>query len=682
MQNISQKIIGAEHLTEVIAYLKNADKFIRQGEIPRALEEIMHAREKNPTIMYARAYEEYVRSVLLKQTDLSDNGVGTQSKETIIEQLMPTLEKILDLAIKEVKRSAVTAYKQKEVYALQRQQEEEQKNEEQLRKAALAKKIADYLKRGRELEAHSDHHNALNEVARAFMLDPTDERIQQIEEEIKASQERHNRMEDEERARRQKEDEKRREQLFELWRQQRDQEKDQELRKREEAHKQARSQKIREYMQTARSLFAEQKLEEAVSQLAFVMVLDPLNEEVLDLNWKIREAQTRKNDEHLAKRRQMIEEDRKREDSIRAAVVKSLAKAKEYLELRKYGEALRVITQAYFIDPSNEEVIALEKQIMAEEEESIRREEEERKRHDEERRRRQESELHRLAIEQQKREQIRERVETEAKLLRDEEEVLLFLSKARGYVSQGSFDEALNHIAQAFKINPFDAEIAKLQREILDAQKKLKQQKRSASMPAMDQFEAGDEATAAIVKQHIQTAKQLRSSLKYKEALDEIAQAYRLDPLNEDLFALEGEIQQDFLKYEEEQKKEEETSKTSQGIKKSLAMAREALSRESYTEALGWVDYAMSFDMQRYETLQMRDEIERAQRKLEEQKANEDKELVIQFHLSKAMEFISENRLFEAIFEVDLALRLNPHHTGALALRKKLSETRGESVTV
>jgi tetratricopeptide (TPR) repeat protein len=678
MQNISQKIIGAEHLTEVIAYLKNADKYIRQGEINQALDEIMRAREKNPTIMYARAYEEYVRSVLLKQTDLSDNGIGTASKESIIEQLLPTLEKILDLAIKEVKRSAVTAYKQKEVYALQRQQEEEQRTEEQLRSSGLAKKIAVYLKRARELEAHNDYHNALNEVARAFMLDPTDERILQIEEEIKISQDEYNNREEKERAVRQKEEEQRRETLFELWRRERDQEKNQELKKREEAYKQARTQKIREYLQIARSLFADKKLEEAVSQLAFVMVLDPLNEEVLDLNWKIREAQTKQNEEHIEKRKQQIEEDKKREESIKAAVAKSLLKAKEYLEQQRFGESLRVITQAYFIDPSNEDVIALEKQIMIEEEETLRREEEERKRSEDERLRKQEAELHRLAIEQQKREQIRERVETEAKLLRDEEEVLLFLSKARGYVSQGSYDEALNHIAKAFKINPFDAEIAKLQREILDGQKKAKQQKRSS---IIEPDSLGDEATNAIIGQHLQNAKRLRASMKYKEALDEIAQAYRLDPMNEDLFALEGEIQQDFLRHEEEQQKLEESSKMSQGIKKSLAMAREALSRESYAEALGWVDYAMSFDMQRYETLQMRDEIERAQRRLEEQKANEDKELVIQFHLSKAMECISENRMFEAIFEVDLALRLNPNHTGALSMRKKLSETRGESVS-
>lgn len=678
MQNITQKIIGAEHLTEVIAFLKNADKYIRQGDIHHALEEIMRARDKNPTIMYARAYEEYVRSVLLKQTDSS--SADAPSKEAVIAQLMPTLEKILDLAIKEVKRSAVAAYKQKEVFALQKQQEEEQRHEEQLRSASLARKIADYLKRARELEAHGDYRNSLNEVARAFMLDPTDERILQIEEEIKTAQDRQDRQEEADRAEHQKEEELRRVQLFAQWKIQRDVEREEEMRKREEAHKQARAQKIREYLQEARSLFAEKNVEQALSQLAFVMVLDPLNEEVLDLNWKIREAQTRTSEEHIAKRQQQAEEDRKRAESIRVAVTKNLEKAEEFRAQGRFGEALRVITQAYFIDPSNEEVIAFERRIMAEEEEALQREDEQRRRTDEERRRKQEAELHRIAIEQQKREQIRERVETEAKLLRDEEEVLLFLSKARGYVSQGRYDDALSNIAKAFKINPFDGEIAKLQREILDAQRKTKQQQRIGTHPAMESSPSDDEATAAVIHQHILKARQLRSANQFKEALDEIAQAYRLDPMNEDLFALEGEIQQDFLKYEEEQQKEEESSKKSQGIKKSLAMAREALSRESYSEALGWVDYAMSFDMQRFETLQMRDEIERAQRKLEEQKANEDKELVIQFHLSKAMEFMSEHRFFEAIFEVDLALRLNPKHPGASALRKKLSETRGETV--
>ena len=678
MQTISQKIIGAEHLTEVIAYLKNADKFIRQGDIQSALDEIMHAREKNPTIMYARAYEEYVRSVLLKQTE--ERGQEEGAKESVIQQLMPTLEKILDLAIKEVKRSAVSAYKQKEVYALQKKHEEDQRQEEILRGKGIAKKIADYLQRARQREAQQDFRNALNEVARAFMLDPTDERILQIEEEIKTAQEDHDRREASLNSIKGQEENKRREQLLGQWQFLREQEKEQEIRKKEEAYKQARSQKIREYLQIARGLFGDNRVEEALSQLAFVMVLDPLNEEVLSLNWKIREAQNKKQEENIALKKQQQEEEKKKAEMIRITVQKNLEKAEEYLSQKKFSEALRVITQAYFIDPTNEDILTCEKKILVIEEETLRIEGDKQKLAEDERRRKQESELHRLSIEQQKREQIRERIDVESKLLRDEEEILLFLSKARGYVSQGNYDDALRQIAQAFKINPFDEEIAKLQREILDGQKKAKLLKKPSLQMLVEPESASDHQTAETIRQFIENAQKFRGESRYQEALDEIAQAYRHDPMNESLFSLEGEIQQEFLQYEEKQQREQESFKMDQGVKKSLAMAREALSREAFSEALGWVDYAMSFDMKRFETLQMRDEIERSQRQMEEKKSNEDKELVIQFHLSKAMEFMSEKRTFEAIFEVDLALRLNPNHKGAASLRKRLNELSNESV--
>lgn len=681
MQNLSQKISGAEHLSEVITCLKNADKYIRQGEIDRALQEISRAREKNPTIMYARAYEEYVRSAQQRFFQEYGENPGTSQQDTFLH-LMPTLEKIMDMAVKEVKRSAISAYKQKEVIALQQKQEEEQQKDEESRTIGLTKKIAQYLKRARELEANKDFHNALNEVARAFMLDPTDERNQQIEEEIKASQEKYNLIQQEEEKRQTIAEKERREKLYAQWQQEWARQKSLEEQKKDEARKQARSQKIREYLQIARRLYSEDKIEDALSQLAFVLVLDPLNEEVLDLNWKIREAQNKKSEQRLAEKQLQKEEEQKRLETIRTTIEKSLKKAYEYLSLQKYSEALRVITQAYFIDPTNDEVIACERMILAAEDEAFQREEEERKRTEEERRRKQESEMYRLVIEQNKREQLREKIDVESKLLRNEEEVLLCLSKARGYLSQASFDEALNQIAKAFKINPFDEEIAKLQREILDAQKKAKLVSKTSLSFTFESDQSTDIVTREAIKIHLAKAKELRNSQRYQESLDEIAQAYRHDPMNEELFALEGEVQQEFLQFEAQQHAEQESTKTNQGVKKSLAMARECLSRDAYAEAIAWVDYAMSFDMKRLETLQLRDEIERAQRKLEEQKANEDKELVIQFHLSKAMELMSESRISEATLEVDLALRLNPNHKGVLAIRKKLNETGKNSVSV
>jgi hypothetical protein len=675
MQNISQKIIGAEHLTEVIAFLKNADRFVRQGDVHRALDEIMRAREKNPTIMYARAYEEYVRSVILKQGDPVDNGAqGAQAQQAVINSLLPTLEKILDLAIKEVKRSAVSAYKQKEMLAIQYNQQQEERRDEQRRTSGLKKKISDYLNRAKAFESGNDFHFALNEIARAFMLDPTDERIPQVEEQIKASQEKFQLNDNSDDNRKQEVDHRLREHLFAEWQRQRSNEKKLEEQKREEAYQQARTQKIKQYVHQVRSLYSENKIEDALSQLAFVLVLDPLNEDVLELNWKIREAQTKKHEEKLEQKKQEVEAEQKKLETVRLAIQKNLDKAEELLQLSRFSEALRVVTQAYFIDPSNEEVVALEKRILEIEEQSIQREEEIQRQHDEDRRRKQESELHRLAIQQKKREQIRERVDAETKLLRNEEEVLLCLSKARGFLGIANFEEALSQIGKAFKINPFDEEIAKLQREILEAEKKAKLARKSVMNLNVEPARPTSEASQALIQEAIIKAQDLRKSLQFQDALHVIAQAYRHDPMNEDLFALEGEVQQEYLKYDEQQQAELASSKNNQGIRKSLAMARESLSREAFGEALAWVDYALSFDMKRMDTLQLRDEVERAERLHEEKKSNENKELVVQIHLSRAMELISENRVFEAVLEVDLALRLNPTHYGALELRRRLSE--------
>ena len=675
MQNISQKITGAEHLTEVIAFLKSADRFVRQGEVNRALDEIMRAREKNPTIMYVRAYEEYVRSVALKQGDPLESGVeGTQAQQTVINNLLPTLEKILDLAIKEVKRSALSAYKQKEMFAIQHHQQQQERNEEHLRTSGLVKKISDYLGRAKKFETGQYFHFALNEVARAFMLDPTDERIQQVEEQIKDSQEKFQQNVDLENKQKQDIEHRLRKQLSEEWQRQRTEEISLEEKKKSEAYQQARSQKIKQYVHQVRSLYSENKIDDALSQLAFVLVLDPLNEDVLELNWKIREAQTKKHEEKLAQQKQEVAAEQKKSEAIQTTIRKNLDKAEELLLSQRFSEALRITTQSFFIDPSNEKVVAFEKKILEAEEQWIQRDEESRKQLEEDLRRKQESEIYLLAIQQKKREQIRERVNAESELLHTEEEILLCLSKARGFLSIFNFKEALAHIGKAFTINPFDEEIAKLQREILDSERKATLSRKTALNQNVEPVKPPSDGSMELIQEAITKANELRTSLQYQDALHIIAQAYRHDPMNEELFALEGEIQQEYLKYDEQQQVELASSKNNQGIRKSLAMARESLSREAFSEASAWADYALSFDMKWMETLRLRDEIEKAERMFEEKKTNEGKELEIQSHLSCAKELISENRVFEALLEVDLALRLNPSHTGAIIMRNEFSE--------
>lgn len=670
MQNTSQKIIGAEHLTEVIVFLKNADRFIRQGEITRALSEIARARELNPTIMYARAYEEYVRSAIAKpgdSTDIHDDPAVAQ--KTIIDNLLPTLEKILELALKEVKRSALSAYKDKEMLAIQQGREKESQNEERLHTEGIEKKISDYLNRARYFKSKGDFHFALNEISRAYLLNPTDERIKQIEEQVKVTQEQNQEKDNLENTQQLSSEIQQREQLLAELHDTRAEEK-----LKEESYQQARSQKIKQYVHQVRSLFAENNIDDALSQLAFVSVLDPLNEDVLELNSKLREAQNKKHEESLAIRQLEDEAEQKKAEASRLIVQKNLEKAEELLKLERFTEALRLTTQAYFIDPANEKTVALEKKILELEEESIQREETLRKQQEEERRRKQEFDLHRLSIQQKKREQIRDRIESETKFLRNEEEVLLCLSKARGFLGISNFEEALAQIGKAFKINPFDEEIAKLQREIIDSEKRAKLSRRFGSRTINEDVKLSNETAAKIIQESIVKAQELRKSLQFQEALNVITEAYRHDPMNEVLFGLEGEIQEEYLRYDQQQQADLLSSKNNQGIRKSLAMARESLSREAFGEAFAWVDYALSFDMKRADTLQLRDEIEKAEIVFEKNKEARNKEAIVQKHLEYASKRIDDGKIIEAMLEVDIALRTDPIHNGAIGLRKRLEE--------
>jgi tetratricopeptide (TPR) repeat protein len=679
MDKLSSKIAGAEHLTEVIAFLQNADKFVRNGNVENALNEILKAREKNPTIMYTRAYEEYIRLILQRHKEQEEEGITTpESRKAIITDLLPTLEKILDIAIKEIKRSAASAYKEKMVISLQRKRDEELKKEELQRTELLQTKISAYLSRAKSYQTRNDFHSALNEIARAFMLNPTDDRIIQAEDQTRNQQDEFAEREQQKLLHQQHEDQQRRQHLFDEWNNQRFKQREVQTAKEEEEQKLARANKIREYLQEVRKHFSEGKIEVALSELAFVLVLDPFNEEVLGLNWQLREAQKKQHENTIAQKEKTLEEETLRKEAINKGIKKNLHRAEQYLAENRFSDALRIITQAYFIDPTNEEITDCENRIIAAEEEINHKIEEDRKRHEESLLRNQEAALHRITIAQQKREEQREKNEIESRLLREQEEILLYISKARGFYTHGRYEEALAQAALAFKIYPLNGEVIQLQEEILEAQKKFKAVRKGFPELIRREEQRTDDQTLELIRKHIEKAQRFRKEHLYQQSLDEIAQAYGHDPMNEELFTLEGEIQQEFLKYEEQIKIEQDLAEKNSAIKKSLATVRECLAKRSFSEALAWLDYTLSFDMYRPETLELKMEIERAMRQDEDRKANEDKELVIQFHLSRAMEFVSEQRYSEATLEVDLALRLNPNHPSALMIKSQIKGSQQE----
>ena len=213
-----------------------------------------------------------------------------------------------------------------------------------------------------------------------------------------------------------------------------------------------------------------------MSELAFVVVIDPLNEEVLSLERKIHDAQEEEQAEQLEQYRRREEEQRKKREAIITAIQKHIENAEQLASQKKWSEALRVITRAYVLDPVNEALQACEKRIQSAQEEELSVAEEQRRLMEETVRQQQEEELRRFEQAERERAVLGESAETEAKRRADKEKVFLYLTKARGYMSDGRYEDALGEVALAFIINPFDEDVKRMEQEIITSQNKKKAQ--------------------------------------------------------------------------------------------------------------------------------------------------------------------------------------------------------------
>ena len=190
MAKASDSPRSAEQLKEVAIFLKQADKLVREGDYTAALEEIAKARGRDPRNLYALAYEERVRSLVAAQKEKKPEAdVGVVSQPAEPPQMSATLEHISNLAIVEAQRSAAVAAKQEQDVALRKKEEEERRKNEELRHQAIESKIAAFLERSRDYLGKGDFNRALDEVARAYLLDPANEKIHAAEDHIRKSQE-------------------------------------------------------------------------------------------------------------------------------------------------------------------------------------------------------------------------------------------------------------------------------------------------------------------------------------------------------------------------------------------------------------------------------------------------------------------------------------------------------------
>ena len=666
---------SAEQLKEVAIFLKQADKLVREGNYTTALEEIAKARGRDPRNLYALAYEERVRSLVATQKEKTlDLGEGTPPPPPEPQPISATLEHISNLAIVEAQRSAAVAAKQEQDQALRKEEEEERRKNETLRHQAIESKIVIFLERSKDYLGKQDFNRALDEVARAYLLDPANEKIHDAENHIRKLQEENRLRVDQERLQKQQEENQKRQELLKAQVVRMQQEREEKRRREEEARNHAQQQKISQYLNRAQEFLNNGRLDEALSELAFVVVVDPLNEDVLSLERKIRDAQEQEQAEQLEQYRRREEEQRKKREAIITAIQKHIENAERLAGEQKWSEALRVITRAYVLDPMNDALQACEKRIQTAQEEALNIDEEKRRLSEENVRRRQEEELRQLEQAERERVMLGESVETEAKRRADKEKVFIYLTKARGYMSDGRYEDALGEVALAFIVNPFDEDVKRMEQEIIASQNEKKAQETATGEEAAANMPADE--TGERISKHLAEASQYASDREYSKALDEVAKAFILDPLSEAVQNFESQLQKEFHDYQEEQHEKQEKELLQNAINKHNKRAKEFLDRQAFDEALTEVIEGFSLDPDSAELKALEQQIQNAHEQWQEKQAEDEKNTKIEDFVLKAKEYLNKELFEEALKIITEAIVLDPGRDTLKAMESEIEKAQ------
>ena len=362
--------------------------------------------------------------------------------------------------------------------------------------------------------------------------------------------------------------------------------------------------------------------------------------------------------EQLEQYHRREEEQRKKREAITNAIQKHIENAERLANQQKWSEALRVITRAYVLDPINEALQACEKRIQTAQEEALRIAEEQRHLSEENVRRQQEEELRQLEESERERVMLGESAETEAKRRADKEKVFVYLTKARGYMSEGRYEDALGEVALAFIVNPFDEDVKRMEQEIMTSQNEIKAQETATAKEDTATITADE--TSEQISSYLTEASEYASEHEYSRALDEVAKAFLLDPLSEAVQKFESQLQAEFHEYQEEQHKKQEEEARKNAINKHKTRAREFLDREAFDEALTEVIDGYSYDQDDADLKMLEQQIQDAHQQWIEKQAEEEKNIKIEDFVLKAKEYLNKELFEDALKIITEAIVLDP----------------------
>jgi hypothetical protein len=622
--------------------LKEADRLVKEGKYAAALEAIAQAREEDPTNLYALAYEERVRA-LLNASTAERNRPGLVSAADSQEGDIPSTADHLD-SVKDEPHSAPPA------------QGSERKREE-MRKAAIVAKIANLLVRAQECYARREFARALDEITRARMLDPNNKVARGLEQQIRTAQEEEARKSDQERHEKEERERRQRDEQLQASLAQLQKEHVEKRLHEQQSRTAAQQEKIAQVIARSRECASSGLFAEAQRELAFVAVIDPDNADAAGIGRMIREKQ-----EEL--RQKQEEEQRKKLEAIRAAIRKQIAAARASAERADFANALRTITRAYILDPMNEELQEAETSLLAAQQEATQKAEQQRRAdedaarrlHEEESRQREQAERDRVLRGSQE--------EDEARRRSQDEQIRGHLAKAEDHLTNDQTDSALAEVALAFMIDPFDEKIKETEQRILNAQEVIRKRDTAELLREMGDH-IGDDVEASV-QAHLAAAEKFRAERNFARALDEAAQAFVLDPLNNAVIRLEETIQAEAAAIETEIPESlPPPTHRAQPAGDHLQRARDYAGRNAFDEALAEIAIGLSMnpgdtELQAMEknVWQAKNHSQSARPAAQEQANPVDRR--IRIHLLAAEGFATRNEFGKALDEIAKAFAIDP----------------------
>ena len=529
----------------VSGHLKIADRLVKSGDIESALKEVRAARSMNPRNLYALAYEERLKTLLDQK---AAGRAPKSSPDAEVERA--ELEKIRHLAEDENNRRAAEKARRQEEEESKRREADERSQVQTARKAALQQKVSEYLRKAEESFSAGEFDRALEEVDRAALIDPSAEGVAGLKTRITEEREAIRHREEAEKVRHEAEVVRRRQ----LVREQLEKELlGEEGRRRAEAEAKAEAQrrKMNACVAKAREYRAAGNFDDALIELAFALVLDPLNEVVLALQQEISKEQDEVRRLQEGARRKEEEriraEEEERTDALQKEVSRYIERASSLADGGKFDLALDEIARAYIINPlapdlqvMEEKIRAEQTRVRAEEEELRRRAEDEGRRRLEEEMRLQEEEALRKLQERQE----RERTEDERRL--KEEKVRTHIKRSQACLEQGRLEEALGEIALAFVVDPLHPEVNALEAKVREAQRRHREEETRGEAASGEVHREGirerDRVKVSQLKETLDWAGELMEAGEFDGALDETAKAFAIDPMSIEARELDAEI--------------------------------------------------------------------------------------------------------------------------------------------